>query len=85
LRLQSVVRQFVGVELCNLGFIVEDACVGTAVMRRKPLLTLFPFSSAAKSIKDVTHALLEKSNGGQVISNNFLHTLTILFRREREA
>jgi flagellar biosynthesis protein FlhG len=60
-KIRGVVKQFLGIEVYSLGSIAYDSCVPAAIMRRKPFFTLYPFSPASKSMKDVTREILLKS------------------------
>ena len=78
-RIRTVVKQFLGIEIYDCGYIVSDSCVSDAIMRRKPFITLYPFSSASKSLKDVAKALLEKGEKHQGVKRNFIQKMSQLF------
>ena len=60
-RIRSVVKQFLGIEIYNGGYILYDACVSDAIMKRKPFVSVYPFSPAAKSVKDIARYVLQKN------------------------
>ncbi len=78
-RIRTVVKQFLGIEIYDCGYIVSDSCVSDAIMRRKPFITLYPFSSASKSLKDVAKALLEKGEKHQGVKRSFIQKMSQLF------
>jgi len=58
-RIQTVAHRFLGFEPELLGYVPEDATVGTSVLRQEPLVSLFPQSPAAQALLNLTDRLLE--------------------------
>ncbi|MFH1022426.1 MAG: MinD/ParA family protein [Planctomycetota bacterium] len=52
-RLVGVCRRFLGAELADGGYVVEDAAVGASVRRRRPFLDAFPSSPASRCIRGI--------------------------------
>ena len=78
-KVRSVVKQFLGIEMYDFGYVVYDSCVSDAIMRRKPFITQYPFSSASKSVKDVAKALMQKANTHRSLRRNFFQKMSQLF------
>ncbi len=58
-KIQNMVRQFLGVEVENLGFIYQDNVVRRAVQERKPFVLLQPDSLASGCIRDIARKILK--------------------------
>ncbi len=80
-KIQAVVKQFLRIDMYNLGYIQYDSCVSDAIKKRKPFLIQYPLSAASKSVKDVAKALLKKCEQYENKRAGFLHKLTQLFSR----
>lgn len=58
-KLNSVVLQFLSVDLEWLGCIPQDNCISKSVMKQKPVSMMYPGSAAAKAYSDIAARLLE--------------------------
>ena len=60
-KIQTVIRQFLHVNVDYLGYVTNDSCVRTAIMKRKPFSLIYPFSSAARSVQLVARNIVKNS------------------------
>jgi len=56
-KIEKVARQFLDCTVKTLGFVPQDAAVSRAVMRRRPLIELYPKAPASKSIHTIASTI----------------------------
>lgn len=57
-KLINIALKFLGLSICNLGFVYEDSNLVKAVKKQTPLLLAFPDSTAARCIEQIANRLL---------------------------
>ncbi len=72
-RIKNVVKQFLKIELHDLGHIVADSNLKDAVIKRKPFVLQYPFSSGAKSLKEVAAKILQEENSNKGVLSKFFN------------
>jgi flagellar biosynthesis protein FlhG len=65
-RLNRVCRQFLSLAIPELGFVIEDELVGSAVRRQYPFYLLYPDATASHCITKIATALLQKEPQNEV-------------------
>ncbi len=70
-KLSGVIKKFLGVDVSYLGFIAYDHNVKESVLRGKPLITHYPLSMAAKTIREIAVRISAKNKEGGVFLNRF--------------
>jgi len=78
-KLSSVIERFLQLDIHDLGYILYDSNVNDAIMKRKPFFTMYPFTSATKSIKDVSRNLLMKLDAASQGSHGFIKKIVNAF------
>ncbi|MBU1863362.1 MAG: MinD/ParA family protein [Candidatus Omnitrophica bacterium] len=78
-KIHAVVKQFLGIEIYNLGYVVHDPCVSKAIMRREPFITQYPFCAASKSIKEIGKELLLKAAHKTTLKRTLVQKFSSLF------
>lgn len=63
-KLANVCLRFLGVDIEYIGYVLADPLVSQAIVKRKPLVELFPSSKAAKCIKGLSRKI-----AGEEVSN----------------
>ena len=63
-KLNSVLKRFVGRELAYLGHIQRDECVGRATSRQEPFVAAFPRSKASQCVEELATLVGERKHGG---------------------
>jgi len=58
-KIEKVAKQFLDCGVRTIGYVPQDAAVGRAVMRRRPLIELYPKAPASKSIQNIAAALAD--------------------------
>jgi len=58
-KIEKVARQFLNCNVTTIGYVPLDATVSRAVMRRRPLMELFPKSPASKSIHTIAATIAD--------------------------
>lgn len=61
-RFSNCARQFLGVSIDNIGYILRDATVGAATVRRTPYLVFEPQAKVSKNTVAIASALLRSGN-----------------------
>ena len=78
-KLSSVVERFLKIHIHDLGHVLHDSNVNEAIMKRRPFYTMYPFTSATKSIKDVRRNLLAKIDTSSHGAHGFIKKLVSVF------
>jgi len=78
-KINAVARQFLGIEINSLGFIVYDPYVSQAIMKRKPFIIQYPVSLASNAIKDIAKNVIQKTTEKKEVTQSILKRLTALF------
>jgi flagellar biosynthesis protein FlhG len=82
-KLSSVVERFLQISVHDLGYVLHDTSVNDAIMKRRPFYTMYPFSSATKSIKDVRKNLLAKIDASSRGSHGFIKRIVNAFSSDK--
>jgi flagellar biosynthesis protein FlhG len=78
-KLSAVVERFLQIKINDMGFILYDSNVNDAIMKRKPFFTLYPFTAATKSIKDVRTKVLSKIESREKAQSGFIKRIVHAF------
>ncbi|HHW54363.1 MAG: MinD/ParA family protein [bacterium] len=82
-KLRLVAREFLSLELCDFGYILEDASISRAVKAQKPFLYAYPRSPASQCLRQVAKNFLAGegtlAKGDKLTS--FFQRMLGLFRR----
>ena len=62
IRFSNCARQFLGVNINNIGYILRDATVGAATVRRTPYLVFDPLAKVSRNTVAIATALLRSEN-----------------------
>lgn len=57
-KLMKVAQQFLDFPMEQLGYVLDDSCVGKAIRRQKPLMVQYPETDAARCIDAIAQRLL---------------------------
>lgn len=68
-KFMSTTTKYLSLKLIPIGVIGRDQNVVSAVARQKPFITLYPNTSASKSIKNIAQNLIKKESEGVVTFN----------------
>jgi len=76
-KLSSVSNKFLNIKIKNLGYIVDDHYVSSAVKLQEPFIISFPKSSASKNIGSIAQRIMDNSEYEHSSSGvkNFLYRL----------
>ena len=58
-RIDSVVQQFLKLQVHYLGFVFLDPCVKASIMKRKPFSLVYPLSPATRTLNSITKELMK--------------------------
>jgi len=58
-KIEQVAERFLGCSIKTVGYVPHDQAVGKAVMRRRPLIELYPNSSAAQGIRQLAESMAD--------------------------
>ena len=70
-KIRNVVKRFLNIDIKNAGYILFDSNVREAVMKRKSFAIHYPFSPAAKSIRDVANHIMINQAEKKHLFNKF--------------
>lgn len=78
-KLSLVAEKFLKLDICSLGFILDDPAVSKAVKNQEPFLLKYPKSSAATCIQKLAAQLMDKEFSEPSGVKSFFNRLTRLF------
>lgn len=81
-KLNSVVLQFLNVDLEWLGCVPQDNCISKSVMKQKPVSMMYPNSAAAKAYSDIAARLLENNTAENSQTAGVRNFFGRLFRKK---
>lgn len=61
-KLKMVAQKYLGFEVVNLGYVINDSSVSEGIRRQQPFVQIYPHSRAARNIEHIARSLLQ-SNG----------------------
>jgi len=71
IRFSNCARQFLGVDIDNIGYILRDATVGAATVRRTPYLVFDPLAKVSRNTLAIARALLRSGDGAIRLNSAF--------------
>jgi flagellar biosynthesis protein FlhG len=78
-RIASVTRQFLGIEIDRMGFVLTDENVSTAVRRRRPFALEFPKSAATYCMRALSGHYVGQATTSARSSEGFFARLLHVF------
>jgi len=77
-RFSECARQFLGLSVTSVGYIMKDATVGAATFRRTPYTVFRPMARVSVNTRNVAKALLQGERDGSRLSSSFGRYLKLL-------
>jgi flagellar biosynthesis protein FlhG len=78
IRFSNCARQFLGVEVANIGYILRDATVGAALARRTPYLVFDPQAKASRNTSAIATALMRAADDSVRLNSAFKRYLNMI-------
>ena len=78
IRFSNCARQFLGVNIVNIGYILRDATVGAATVRRTPYLVFDPQAKVSKNTVSIATALLRTGDDTIPLNSAFKRYLNLI-------
>ncbi len=78
IRFSNCARQFLGVNIDNIGYILRDATVGAATVRRTPYLVFDPQAKVSRNTVSIANALLRSGDESIRLNSAFKRYLNLI-------
>lgn len=83
-RMQTVIKDFLEVDIEIKGFIPEDSYVREAVKKQSALLSLYPKSKAGQALKEIASKLIKEETASKTSGmDNFMKRVLTFFNRDK--